>query len=138
MNAINRLNHHLWLINLSDAELGALVGAHLCPIDKLSAKDVERLKAVAFGDDREAGEIALSALGRCQMLQCRENSMPQVEALFAAGWLFEPVSENSEPWQWAWRRPARLKGSKGMRFASTSQAYSVLMKGRNLADKQPE
>lgn len=126
--SLERINRNMWLIGLSDDELGAMTGVHLCAIDKMAEADAEKLRAAAFGDDREAGEIACAALGRCQMLQCRENGMPQVEALFAAGWLFEPVHENSEPWQWAWRRPKRRKGSKGMRFASTNQAYQALRK----------
>lgn len=71
------------------------------------------------------------------MLRVRENSMPEVNALLAAGWLFElpeivnrkdgqPPHMETEPWQWYWRRPPRRKGSKGMKFWSTTMAYNAL------------
>lgn len=71
------------------------------------------------------------------MLESRRNCMPQVEALIAAGWHFElPEIVNlkegessfrdTEPWQWYWRRPARRKGSNGMKFWSTQQAFKAL------------
>jgi hypothetical protein len=53
---------------------------------------------------------------------------PEVRALLAAGWIAEPVRADSDPWQWAWRRPPRRPGSKGMRFASTGQAFNALKK----------
>lgn len=57
--------------------------------------------------------------------------MPQVEALLAAGWRFElPDVPDPDPWQWYWRRPPRRKGSKGMFFWSTQQAYNALMRER--------
>lgn len=62
-------------------------------------------------------------------LQCRKNAVVQVDALIDAGWKFEiPNSPDSEPWQWQWRRPARRKGSKGMLFWSTNQAYQHLQR----------
>jgi len=67
--------------------------------------------------------------GKETMLEIRANCMPQVDALTAAGWLWEiPLYEHSEPWPWAWRRPSRRVGSKGMRFASTQQAYNHLVR----------
>ncbi len=57
----------------------------------------------------------------------REN-MRQCDALIDAGWRFEIPASYLETWQWAWRRPARRSGGKGMRFASTQQAYNHLTK----------
>ncbi len=55
--------------------------------------------------------------------------LTQCELLIDAGWRFElPMYDHLEIWQWAWRRPPRRKGSKGMRFASTNQAYRHLRK----------
>lgn len=74
------------------------------------------------------------------MLECRRNSLPQVDALLAARWKYElpevvnrkenepPSNLDSEPWQWYWRRPARRKNSKGMKFWSTQMAYNALMR----------
>jgi hypothetical protein len=62
--------------------------------------------------------------------------MQQCDALIDAGWRFEiPRATYLETWQWAWRRPPRRKASKGMRFASTQQAYNHL---RKLKPKLPE
>ena len=70
------------------------------------------------------------------MLECRANSMVEVDALLAAGWKFElPEIVNAmegesrmgtEPWQWYWRRPPRRKGSKGMKSWSTTMAFNAL------------
>lgn len=71
-------------------------------------------------------------------LELRANSMPQVDALIAAGWKFElPEIVNrkegetrmgTEPWQWYWRSPAKRKGSKGRKYWSTNQAFNALQK----------
>jgi hypothetical protein len=63
-----------------------------------------------------------------QRKEWNKQCQPQVEALMAAGWVFEMVYEDSDPWQWAWRRPPRRKNSNGMRFASTQQAFNALMR----------
>lgn len=76
------------------------------------------------------------------MLQCRAHCMPQVDVLIAAGWKFElpeivnrkdgePPHMETEPWQWYWRRPARRKGSKGMKFWSTTMAFNALQKQKS-------
>lgn len=72
---------------------------------------------------------ALRRAGEQNRNDWNKACMPQVEALIAAGWRFELVREDSDPWQWAWRRPPRRAGSEGMRFASTQQAYNALTKG---------
>ncbi len=64
------------------------------------------------------------------MLDLRDECMPQVEALIDANWRFEELNEDTEPWEWAWRRPPRRKGIKGRLFRSTNQAYRALTKGR--------
>ncbi len=58
----------------------------------------------------------------------RMQALHQVDALMAAGWLIQiPSHESSaEPWQLQWRRPARRKGSNGMLFLSTNQAFNAL------------
>ncbi len=68
----------------------------------------------------------------CELESDRRN-MAQVDALIDAGWKFEIPSmpDIMEVWQWAWRRPARRPGSKGMRFASTNQAYQHLRRHIN-------
>lgn len=60
--------------------------------------------------------------------------LQQCDALLDAGWHFEIPKEYMETWQWAWRRPPRRPG-KGMRFASTNQAYQHL---RKLKPELPE
>lgn len=86
------------------------------------------------------GEImdALDEAAKQTMLEIRRNCMVEVDALLAAGWKYElpeivnrkegdpPSSLDSEPWQWYWRRPPRRKGSKGMKFWSTSMAFNAL------------
>jgi hypothetical protein len=98
-------------------------------ISKMDPAYVARLRDVAFNHlDRGRAMAALDIIGAAGRLQTTLDGMPQVEALMSAGWLFECVHENSEPWQWAWRRPKRRANSKGMRFASTNQAYQALRK----------
>lgn len=74
--------------------------------------------------------VTMQRIMRQQAREREKRYRPQVEALLAAKWLPDPVHEDLEPWQWAWRRPPRRPGSKGMRFASTQQAYNALMKQR--------
>lgn len=72
-----------------------------------------------------------AAMSRQEQQKWADEAMPKVRALMAAGWQFEVVHECcAEPWQWAWRRPPRRKGSLGMRFAGTNQAYNALMRER--------
>lgn len=66
-------------------------------------------------------------------LEIRANTMPEVDALLAAGWRFElPEIVNgwsgneTEPWQWYWRSPPKRKGSKGQKYWSTTQAFNAL------------
>lgn len=81
----------------------------------------------------------LDKLGEEAMLQCRRNSLPEVDALLQAGWSFElpeVVNHNppkhdwshtfSEPWQWYWRSPPKRKGKKGRKYLSTTQAFNAL------------
>ena len=71
----------------------------------------------------------LAIAAKHQQKLWNHKCMPQVRALMQAGWQFEVVHEcAADPWQWAWRRPPRRAGSKGMRFASTEQAYNALMR----------
>lgn len=71
----------------------------------------------------------LAAEGEKMKLEIRANCMHQVDALLLADWRFElPALNDSEPWQWYWRRPPRRKGSKGRFFWSTNQAYNALKK----------
>jgi hypothetical protein len=67
-----------------------------------------------------------------QRRQMNNECRPQVDALMRAGWMFEVVNADDDPWQWAWRRPPRRAGSQGMRFASTQQAYNSLIRGQTL------
>lgn len=58
--------------------------------------------------------------------------LDKVQALIRAGWmpdldLFDTYPD-ADPWQWAWRRPPKRKGTKGMRFGSTGHAYAALMR----------
>ena len=77
-------------------------------------------------------EQAIGLLAEQAKLDSRNEAMPQVEALLAAGWMFElPDIDDSEPWQWYWRRPPRRKNSQGMFFWSTQQAYNALMRERD-------
>lgn len=72
-------------------------------------------------------------------LEIRRKSVVECDALLLAGWKFElpevvnnwPNSE-SEPWQWYWRRPPRRKGSKGMKFWSTTQAYNAMKREKEV------
>lgn len=76
------------------------------------------------------------------MLQVRANCMPEVDALLAAGWRFElpeivnrndgEFHSDTEPWQWYWRRPPRRKGSRGMKFWSTTMAFNALNREVNI------
>lgn len=70
-------------------------------------------------------------------LECRRNSLPDVDALLSAGWRYElpeivnhkegePSHMETEPWQWYWRSPPKRKGSKGRRYLSTTQAFNAL------------
>lgn len=78
---------------------------------------------------------------KATMLQVRANCMPEVDALIAAGWRFElpeivnrkegEVRSETEPWQWYWRRPPRRKGSKGMKFWSTTMAFNAMKRDAN-------
>ncbi len=63
-----------------------------------------------------------------QRKEMREGCQHQVDALLEAGWRFEPVNADSEPWQWYWRRPPRKRNSKGKLYLSTNQAYNALTK----------
>jgi hypothetical protein len=68
--------------------------------------------------------------------ESRMSTLPQVDALLAAGWKFElPAVHDSEPWQWYWRRPARRKGSKGRLFLSTNQAFNALQRERGSSNE---
>lgn len=70
----------------------------------------------------------------CRQAAERSNrdAMVQVNALMAAKWQMEVVSESAtDPWQWAWRRPGKRPGKPGRRFASTNQAYMALMREKN-------
>lgn len=89
---------------------------------------VAELRARLESPNLQIANAALDVLGKAQMLQCSEDAMPQVDALIAAGWLFEPVNENSEPWQWYWRAPKKGKRKKGRRYLSTNQAYMALQR----------
>lgn len=72
------------------------------------------------------------------LLQCRRNSLPQVDALLMAGWKYElPEIVNrkdgeaftrmdTEPWQWYWRSPPKRKGNKGRKYLSTTMAFNAL------------
>lgn len=62
------------------------------------------------------------------MLECRRNCQYQVDALIMADWRFETNREDSEPWQWYWRRPPRTRHRKGRFYCSTNQAYNALMR----------
>lgn len=66
-----------------------------------------------------------------QTLAARRECMPQVHALLRAGWRFELPEGDPEPSAWYWRRLPRRKGSKGMFFASTNQAYQAMMREGN-------
>lgn len=69
--------------------------------------------------------------------ESRMNALPQVDALMAAGWKWElPAVQDSEPWQWYWRRPPRRKGSKGRLFLSTNQAYQALMREKRSSNEE--
>ena len=83
----------------------------------------------------------LSELVQRNIIECRNNSLPQVDALLQAGWRFELpeiVNHNppkhdwshtfTEPWQWYWRSPPKRAGSKGRRYLSTSQAFNALQR----------
>lgn len=60
-------------------------------------------------------------------IEWRRQGERDAYELMHAGWLFEVVNEDSEPWQWYWRRP----GPRGGRlFRSTSQALNQLKKDR--------
>jgi hypothetical protein len=66
----------------------------------------------------------------------RMQVIRQADALIDAGWRFEiPRSDQAEVWSWYWRRPPRRKGSKGMFFWSTGQAYNHLMRSQG---REPE
>ena len=66
----------------------------------------------------------------------REEAMEQVSALCRAGWVFEPVTENSEPWQWYWRSPPKRAGSKGRLYRSTNQAFNALQRMKEPAPER--
>jgi hypothetical protein len=76
---------------------------------------------------------------KASLLQCRANCMPQVDALIAAGWVFElpevvnrkegePPGMDTEPWQWYWRSPKKGKRRRGHKYMSTQQAFNALQK----------
>lgn len=61
----------------------------------------------------------------------REREAKDIEQawdLIKAGWRFFPVTEDSQVMSWYWRRPPRRKGSKGMLFLSTNQAWMALQR----------
>jgi hypothetical protein len=61
-------------------------------------------------------------------LECRRDSLPQVDALLAAGWRFELPGVRDEPWQWYWRSPPKRAHSKGRKYLSTNQAFMALQR----------
>lgn len=66
------------------------------------------------------------------------NGLAQADFLMEHGWKWElPSRPDSEVWQWAWRRPPRRAGWKGMRFASTNQAYMHLCRSLGVEPKIP-
>jgi len=80
-------------------------------------------------EEIEADPRNLELAAHQAKLDSREAAMHQVEALMAAGWRFEIVSESgTEPWQWAWRSPPKRANSEGRRYASTQQAFNALTK----------
>lgn len=77
-------------------------------------------------------------------LESRRACMPEVDALIAAGWLFElpeivnrkegdPPRMETEPWQWYWRAPKKGNRTQGRKYWSTTQAYNAL---KRQTDKQ--
>lgn len=76
--------------------------------------------------NRKLTDDELHQMGKKVMLEIRRASEKDAYELLAAGWMFEPVTEDSEPWQWYWRAPPKRKGSKGRLYKSTSQAINAL------------
>lgn len=86
--------------------------------------------AEAYRAGRNPTPEEYNALIQVTRLRLNRQSMSQVWALIGAGWTWEMVHEDADPWQWAWRRPSRRKGRPGRRFASTGQAYNALIRER--------
>jgi hypothetical protein len=58
-----------------------------------------------------------------------DRDRQQADDLMAAGWRFElPATHDPQVYQWYWRRPPRRKGSRGMKFWSTSMAWNALQR----------
>ena len=72
----------------------------------------------------------LAILADQQQKAWNEDAMPQVRALLAAGWLPELSDRDLDTWQWAWRAPAKRAGKQGRRYASTSQAFNAMQRGK--------
>ena len=72
---------------------------------------------------RQARENEVAAHAKLRM-----ETIIQCDFLIDHGWKWElPDGKfDWEAWQWYWRRPPRRKGSKGMKFWSTQQAFNHL------------
>lgn len=83
---------------------------------ELSDYLVAMLRKVGVDEDK------IEEIERDRMRESAEI-LRQAWALIDAGWKMEPMSETSEIWQWAWRRPPIGKRAQGKRFASHGQAW---------------
>ena len=108
----------------------ALLKQGMSPAEAKREFDPEQWKsAVSKAIDDEGAESELFQLAiRASHCERNERDMEQAIELWLAGWKSEKPSENSDIMSWYWRRPARRKGSKGMMFLSTQQAFNAMKK----------
>jgi hypothetical protein len=84
--------------------------------------------------DVEALRAHCLEMGKVMMEQNEDKYLAMAGELMLAGWKFEyayvnPPGYEHRAMSWYWRRPPRRKGSKGMLFRSTDQAYRHMQKG---------
>jgi hypothetical protein len=66
--------------------------------------------------------------GQALREKCEQEYLIKAGDLMLAGWTPDPVDHRNDMMSWKWRRPARRKNSKGMRFHSTDQAWNYLQR----------
>lgn len=82
-------------------------------------------------ETRDGKPSLLDLGGMAARARCDDEAMGQAYELWMAGWKNEPVTPNSQAMSWYWRRPPRRKGSKGMLFLSTNQAFMHMRRSQN-------
>lgn len=98
-----------------------------------STETLERRLKSAINDPNVGPATWLPLLHECAQrnkLAARRRDTESVNELLAAGWTFEPPSDDCEPMSFYWRAPPKGKRTVGRLYRSTNQALTAMRKGQ--------